>query len=104
MLCVCAYLLKLLAGTVETPRDIDDECSMEDAMAELGIYDPKEDTSSWTFEEVYADTQWQESNTTLAGEDDTFIGLLPGVTHPGDGRAHSCEVYFHRFWSDKVLY
>jgi hypothetical protein len=31
---------------------------MEDTMVDLGIYNPDGDTSAWTFDEVYADSQW----------------------------------------------
>jgi hypothetical protein len=76
---------------------------MEDAMADLGIYDPNEDMSAWTFDAVYTNSQWQELNTTLLEEAHTFTGPPPSVTFPGDGWAHSCEAYFRRFWADDVL-
>jgi hypothetical protein len=76
---------------------------MDDAMAELGIYDPDEDLTTKTFEELYGDSQWQEPNMTLLDADHTFTGPQPGVTCPSNGRAHSCEAYFRHFWPDAVL-
>jgi hypothetical protein len=76
---------------------------MGDAMAELGIYDSEEDLTSKTFEELYDNMQWQESNMYSLDGDHSFSGPQPGVTCSGNGRAHSCEAYFRRFWPDSVL-
>jgi hypothetical protein len=34
---------------------------------ELGVYDEDENTSGWTFEELYADHKWQELDMHLRG-------------------------------------
>lgn len=82
----------------------DEDALMEDPMAELGIYNDEEDTSNWTFEEVYDDSQWQEQQMTLLGGPRRFTGPLPGSIHRGDARRGTdCRQYFDRFWSDEVL-
>lgn len=42
-----------------------DEFCHEDAQKELGHYNKGEDPSHWTFEERFADDQWNEPNLTL---------------------------------------
>lgn len=89
----------------DSPYIIFDEHTLiENSMAELGIYDDKEDTSKWTFEEVYNDSQWQEQQMTLLGGARHFTGPLPGSIYRGDARqGTNCRQYFDRFWSDEVL-
>jgi hypothetical protein len=60
----------------------DDDSWMENPQEELGIYAADEDLSGWTFDEIFADSQWQETNLTLSHETDNFSGPQPGPTMP----------------------
>jgi hypothetical protein len=75
---------------------------MGDAMAELGIYNPNEDTSDWNFKKLCDDSQWQEPELTLLGRR-RFTGPLPGPTRPLAGNPSSAIDYFQRFWPNDVL-
>jgi hypothetical protein len=76
---------------------------MGDPLAELGIYGVDEDTSEWTFEQLFHDTQWQEQQLTLTGAARAFTGPPPGIIHPGPGQRDPCVPYFLRFWTPEVL-
>jgi hypothetical protein len=76
---------------------------MGDAMAELGINDPHEDTREWNFKKVYDDSQWQEPELTLLGGPRRFTGPLLELIRPLSGNPHSGSDYFERFWPDDVF-
>jgi hypothetical protein len=49
-------LIPTAGDTTDTPVDGDEDSGMGDAMAQLGIYDPQEETGSWSFDEIYTDS------------------------------------------------
>ena len=49
----CLLLLHF-AGTLPSSKD----SYLGDPLVEFGIYDYKEDTSLWTFKQIYGDAQW----------------------------------------------
>jgi hypothetical protein len=78
----------------------DDGSFMENPQEELGMYDPDKDLSSWTFDQLFADSQWHETDLFLQQDTENFSGPQPGPTLP---RASSPLEYFRRFWPDDVL-
>jgi hypothetical protein len=92
-------LLLLSVGTPSSPA----ESYSGDPLAELGIYDDDEDTTSWTFDQIYGDAQWQEQQLSLVGAPRTFSGPTLGIIQQGLGHRDPCESYFLRFWTDDVL-
>jgi len=73
---------------------------MEDPLRELGLYDFGEDVSSWPFEQVFADDQWQGQDITLEQNTDNFSGPVPGPTSAVG--SHPTE-YFMRYWPPHIL-
>ena len=66
------------ANSDVAPVESDPFC--EDPLAELNIYNADEDVSSWGFDRLYNDSQWQQSNLTLLGSSKKFTSPLPGPT------------------------
>jgi hypothetical protein len=93
---------RLLLFCVDAPASPTGSCA-EDIPTELGMYDPDEDFSSWAFKRRYEDSQWQEEDITLRGQDRGFTWPLPGPLDPRSGHGSSCLLYFRRFWPDLVL-
>jgi hypothetical protein len=75
----------------------------EDVLQELGYYDKSEDLSQWSFERRFADDQWKESNLTLLGSRNNFMGPTPGQTAIHDGLPFPEVEYFLKFWPPHVL-
>jgi hypothetical protein len=48
-------------------KESDGVDTMEDPMAELGIYNPEEDLQGWSFKQLFDDNQWQDQHLTLLG-------------------------------------
>lgn len=49
-------------------------------LLELGIYDKDECLDTWTFEELYANEQWNENEMTLVSDTSKFIEPKQGYT------------------------
>jgi hypothetical protein len=85
-----------MADSDVAPAELDAFC--EDPLAELGIYSSDEDCSSWGFDRLYNDSQWQEPNLTLLGSGRRFTGPLPGPTQPAEAKlSMDCLAYFMRY-------
>jgi hypothetical protein len=78
----------------------DDGSFIENAVQELGLYDPEEDLLGWSFDEIFADNQWHEPNLTLSDDTHNFFGPQPSPTMP---TAQTPLQYFLRFWPNAVL-
>jgi hypothetical protein len=74
-----------------------DEFYHEDAQKELGHYNECEDLGHWTFEERFADDQWNEPNLTLQGSRNNFTGLTLGPTSVHTELPLQAEEYFLKF-------
>lgn len=82
----------------------DDDSWMETPQKELDIYAADEDLSYWTFDKIFADSRWQETNLMLIHDADNFsdpqlVPTMPSTTEPLEW---SLE-YFRQFWHDEVL-
>lgn len=87
-------------AAVETSDCEDAPSFMEDPLQELGLYNFEEDVSSWPFQQMFADDQWQEQSFTLMQRTDNFSGPLPG---PTSGIGTRPTEYFLRYWPEAIL-
>jgi hypothetical protein len=84
----------------ETASDSPELSYVEDPLKELGLYNYKEDVSTWSFERLFADDQWQDQSITLEQNTQNFCGPTPGPTTAVASRPTD---YFLRYWPPHIL-
>ena len=84
----------------ESGSDLADPSYTEDPLRELGLYDYDEDISGWTFDELFADEQWQEQSVTLLQNTHNFCGPTLGPTTTIASRPME---YFLHYWPPHIL-
>jgi hypothetical protein len=72
------------SGTQPGTLSSSDEATsyIESPEEELGMYNPEKDLWEWTFGQIFADNQWQETHLELAQNTKNFSGPHSGPTQP----------------------
>jgi len=87
-------------ATEDSHSDSDTPSYTEDPLKELGLYQYGEDVSTWPFDRLFADDQWQDQAITLVNNTHNFSGPIPG---PTSAVANHLIEYFMRYWPAEVL-